>query len=111
MSPLPSPTRRYPFSKGVQTERTAVARREVIDHQLSELKDELAKVRARWEQEKKAIDAIRARQKAQEDLLLELEAAERRGDLARASELKYGALKAGEAQLKAARRGRVKKDW
>ena len=86
-----------------ETERTAVARREVIDRQLGELKDELAGVRARWEQEKQAIDAIRALQKTQEDLLLELEAAERRGDLARASELKYGALKAGEQKLEAAR--------
>ncbi|MBK9776624.1 MAG: AAA family ATPase [bacterium] len=86
-----------------ETERTAVARRELIDRQLGELKDDLGQVRARWEQEKKAIDAIRALQKSQEGLLLELETAERRGDLARASELKYGGMKGVEAQLAAAR--------
>jgi ATP-dependent Clp protease ATP-binding subunit ClpB len=86
-----------------ETERTAVSRREVIDHQLSELRDDLGKVRARWEQEKKAIDGIRTLQKEQENLLLEMEGAERRGDLARASELKYGGLKAGEQNLVVAR--------
>jgi ATP-dependent Clp protease ATP-binding subunit ClpB len=86
-----------------ETERTAVARRELIDRQLGELRDDLGKVRARWEQEKKAIDAIRTLQKEQEHLLLELETAERRGDLARASELKYGGMKGLESQLAAAR--------
>ena len=60
-------------------------------------------MRARWEQEKAAIDVIRGLQKEQEQLLLELEAAERRGDLARASELKYGGMKAVDARRAAAR--------
>ena len=86
-----------------ETERTAVARRELIDRQRAELGDDLGKVRARWEQEKSAIDAIRGLQKEQEGLLLELESAERRGDLARASELKNGGMKAIESQLAEAR--------
>ena len=86
-----------------ETERTAVARRELIDRQRSELGDDLSRVRARWEQEKAAIDVIRALQKEQEALLLELETAERRGDLARASELKYGGMKGVDARLAAAR--------
>jgi ATP-dependent Clp protease ATP-binding subunit ClpB len=73
-----------------ETEKSAVARREVIDGQIAELRDELSRVRARWEEEKRAIDAIRALQAEQEQVLLRTEQAERAGDLARASELKYG---------------------
>jgi ATP-dependent Clp protease ATP-binding subunit ClpB len=74
-----------------ETDRSAVSRREVIDHQITEMRDELDQVTARWEMEKEAIDKIRGLQKQQENLQLEMEAAERRGDLARASELKYSA--------------------
>ncbi|MBE0567329.1 MAG: AAA family ATPase, partial [Krumholzibacteria bacterium] len=86
-----------------ETDRSAVARRETIDRHLAELRDALDEVKARWQQEKTAIEAIRTLQKEQEDLLLAMEAAERRGDLAKASELKYGASKDLERRLVAAR--------
>ncbi len=73
-----------------ETDRGAVTRRETIDHQLVELREDLAKLRARWEEEKEAIDGIRKLQEQIERLGVEMEAAERRGDLARAAELKYG---------------------
>jgi ATP-dependent Clp protease ATP-binding subunit ClpB len=78
-----------------EKDRTAVGRREVIAEQIVGLRDELDQVKARWEQEKEAIDHIRALQARQENLVLEMETAERNGDLARASELKYG----GQSQL------------
>ena len=86
-----------------ETDRSAVARRETIDRHLAELRDELGQVQARWQQEKAAIEAIRALQKEQENLILEMEAAERRGDLAKASELKYSGLKSLDKRLAAAR--------
>ncbi len=86
-----------------ETDRSAVARRETIDRHLAELRDELGQVQARWQQEKAAIEVIRTLQKEQENLLLEMEAAERRGDLAKASELKYSGLKSLEKRLAAAR--------
>ncbi len=85
-----------------EKDKSAVARREVIDHQIAEHRDQLAQVKARWEQEKEAIDGIRTLQKEQENLQLEMEAAERRGDLARASELKYSAQQAVEKKIKQA---------
>jgi len=85
-----------------ETDRSAVVRRQAIDKQIADLRDELDQVQARWEQEKEAIDAIRALQKMQEDLVLETDAAERRGDLARASELKYGSQAALAQELQAA---------
>ena len=73
-----------------ETDRHAVNRREHIERQIAELDDELSGLRARWEREKEAIDAIRTVQEELERLGMEIERAERRGDLARASELKYG---------------------
>jgi len=73
-----------------ETEQTAVARREVIDGRIAELSDDLVAVKTRWEEEKKAIDRIRTIQAEQDRLQLAMDQAERNGDLARASELKYG---------------------
>jgi ATP-dependent Clp protease ATP-binding subunit ClpB len=78
-----------------ETDRSAVSRREGIDRQIAELEDELSQVKARWQEEREAIDRIRELQSEQEKLQLEMESAERAGDLARASELKYG----GQADL------------
>ncbi len=86
-----------------ETDRSAVTRRETIEHQISELRDQLDKVTARWQMEKEAIDKIRTLQKQQDELLHEMEKAEREGDLARASELKYSAQATLEADISAAR--------
>jgi ATP-dependent Clp protease ATP-binding subunit ClpB len=86
-----------------ETEKSAVGRREAIDQQIAELQDDLAHVRARWEEEKRAIDRIRALQAEQEQLQLQMEQAERAGDLARASELKYGETTRLAGELEQAR--------
>ena len=65
--------------------------------------EELTAVKARWEEEKRAIDRIRALQAEQEQVQLAMEQAERQGDLARASELKYGETVRLEADLVRAR--------
>jgi len=84
-----------------EKEKTAVVRREVIDGQIIDLRDRLDKVKARWEQEKEVIDRIRELQTRQENMVLEMESAEREGDLARASELKYSGQARLEAEIKA----------
>ena len=86
-----------------ETDKSAVARREVIDHQRTELGEDLQKVKARWQEEKEAIDGIRKLQAQLERLGVAMEAAERRSDLATASELKYGQKVQLEAQVKEAR--------
>ncbi len=88
---------------GEETEKSAVARREAIERQLVELREQLARLRARWEEEKSAIDDIRKLQEQLERLGFEMEAAERQGDLARAAELKYGRRAQLEAQIERAR--------
>ncbi|MBD3222560.1 AAA domain-containing protein, partial [bacterium] len=90
-----------------ETEPSAVGRREVIGEQIAELDDQLTAVRARWEEEKRAIDRIREVQAAQDRLQTDMEQAERAGDLARASELKYGESTRLAAELQAAREALV----
>ncbi len=90
-----------------ETEATAVGRREVIGEQIAELEDRLIAIRARWEEEKRAIDRIREVQAAQDRLQTDMEQAERSGDLARASELKYGESMRLAAELDAARQALV----
>jgi len=82
-----------------ETDKSAVARRELIDRQITELRDQWDQLKARWEQEKEAIDQIRELQKEHENLVLEMERAEREGNLAHASELKYGGQAALEAEI------------
>jgi len=86
-----------------ETDKAAVARREAIERQIAELDEELDGLRARWEREKEGIDAIRAVKEEQDRLALEIERAERSGDLARASELKYGRSRELAAELERAR--------
>jgi ATP-dependent Clp protease ATP-binding subunit ClpB len=86
-----------------EKDKSAVGRREAIERQINELSDELQALKARWQQEKEAIDGIRKLQEEQEQLSLEIEASERRGDLARASELKYGQKVELDRRIAAAR--------
>ena len=85
-----------------EKDKSAVVRRQVIDSQIIDLRDELDKVKARWEQEKEAIDRIRTLQTRQENMVQEMETAQRNGDLARASELKYSAQAQVEAEIRQA---------
>ncbi|MBU1072100.1 AAA family ATPase, partial [bacterium] len=86
-----------------ETEKQAVARRKSIERQLAEMQDELETIKARWEQEKEVIDGIRKLQEEQERLGTEIEDAQRVGDLARASQLKYGRARELAAESEAAR--------
>jgi ATP-dependent Clp protease ATP-binding subunit ClpB len=86
-----------------EKDKSAVARREAIDRQINELRDELQGLKARWQQEKEAIDEIRRLQEEQEQLGQKMEEAERQGDLAKASELKYGRKAELEKQIVRAR--------
>ena len=86
-----------------EKDKAAVARREAIDRQINQLNDQLQRVKARWREEKEAIDKIRELQGKQEQIGLQIEAAQRQGDLARASELKYATAQELERHLVTAR--------
>ena len=80
------------------------ARAQELDKELAELSEELGRLRAQWENEKKQIEQTRAMQKRLDDLRIELEQAKGRGEYERASRLEYGEIPALEKQIEAATR-------
>ena len=70
-----------------------------LDKDIGELSGERDAMRLRWDDEKKKIGGIRELKKKVEELKLEADRKMRDGDLASASEIKYGRLIAAEKQL------------
>ncbi|MDB5717830.1 MAG: ATP-dependent chaperone ClpB [Sphingomonas bacterium] len=82
-----------------ETDRASRDRLETLEYDLSELEQQSSELTQRWQGEK---DKIQAEAKLKEQLdaaRLELEQAQRRGDLARAGELSYGVIPGLERQL------------
>ena len=63
-----------------------------LEKELAELKETRTGLAAQWQQEKTAIQEVRAKKEELEQLRLEVEKAQRSGDYARASELQYGRI-------------------
>src|ERR1700731_1195370 len=63
-----------------------------LDKEVAELKETSAQLKAQWQSEKQVIERSRKLQEQIENLKLELEQAQRQGDLAKASEIQYGRL-------------------
>ncbi|MBR5270484.1 MAG: ATP-dependent chaperone ClpB [Anaerotignum sp.] len=63
-----------------------------IQKELAEMRDEFAALQAKWQNEKDAIGIVQKLREEIEDVNAEIEAAERKYDLNRAAELKYGKL-------------------
>jgi ATP-dependent Clp protease ATP-binding subunit ClpB len=80
----------------------SLQRLERLRADLADRREQLSQLTARWQQEKQAIDAIRALKEELETLRGESERAERDGDLGRAAELRYGRIPALEKQLEEA---------
>ena len=70
-----------------------------IEKEVGELKARSAELRAQWEREKKEVNAVKELKEKIEKTRLDSEAAERRGDLEKAAELRYGQLHALEREL------------
>jgi ATP-dependent Clp protease ATP-binding subunit ClpB len=75
-----------------ETDRVSRDRLERIEEELAALHEEMDGMKAHWEQEKSAIDRLRALKAEIEQAKGEAERAERDGDLAKAAELRYGRL-------------------
>ena len=71
-----------------------------IEEELAGLHEEMDGMKAHWEQEKEAIDALRAQKAEIERARGEADRAERDGDLNRAAELRYGRLVELEKNLR-----------
>jgi len=72
-----------------------------IEKDLADLRENSAQQKAQWQSEKKVIDEQRKLQEQLEQLKIDLERAQRRGDLSEASEIQYGHIPAATRELEA----------
>jgi ATP-dependent Clp protease ATP-binding subunit ClpB len=92
----------------LEIERTSLAkekdsaskeRLKLIDKTLADLKDKSKALTAQWQNEKAAVNAVSVVQSQIEQAKIELEKAQRTGDLNKASELQYGRIPELETKL------------
>ena len=89
---------------GKESDRASFTRLENIEKELSELKETNSRMRAQWENEKKAITEVKGTKQQIEEVKLQIEDAEQRYDLEKLAQLKYGALPELEKKLEAEQR-------
>jgi ATP-dependent Clp protease ATP-binding subunit ClpA len=70
-----------------------------LDKELADLKDKSKALTAQWQNEKAAVNAVSVVQSQLEQAKIELEKAQRTGDLSKASELQYGKIPELEKKL------------
>jgi len=91
--------------KQLEIEREAIKREndqkklEQLNAEIANLKEESKELRAKWSSEKSLIDKIQQSKIEIEDLKYQAEKAEREGDYGRVAEIRYGKVKAAEAQI------------
>jgi ATP-dependent Clp protease ATP-binding subunit ClpB len=82
-----------------ETDQASRDRLERIERELSVVKEEATRLKSQWLNEKGEIDKVRELTARTEKLRLELEQAQRKGDLGRASEIQYGLLPEAQRQV------------
>ena len=88
---------RHALSK--ETDVASRGRREAIEAELAELREQSSGMKAHWEAEKEAIGKIRGLKQQIEEAKVQSERAEREAELQRAAELRYGVIPGLEKQL------------
>src|ERR687886_1054462 len=83
----------------VGTDETAGQRREEIERELAELREQAAGMRAQWQREKEQAEGHGAIRKRLDEARVELDRAEREVDYQRAAELRHGEIPELEQQL------------
>jgi ATP-dependent Clp protease ATP-binding subunit ClpB len=84
-----------------ETDKASVERLGKLEKELANLKEEQTRLQAQWQQEKDDISGTSSLKEQLEQARLELQAAERAGDYARASELQYGRIPELEKRIHA----------
>jgi ATP-dependent Clp protease ATP-binding subunit ClpB len=82
-----------------ETDANSLARLDVIERELSTLKEQINSLRARWQQERGAITRISELKKQMEALRFEAEEQTRKGQLDRAAQIQYGELPRLQGEL------------
>jgi len=84
-----------------ETDKASQERLQKLEKELADLKEQQRALTAHWEEEKGAIHKSAALKEELDGLRHDVEAAQRHGDFARASELQYGRIPALEAEIRA----------
>jgi len=84
-----------------ETDPLSRGRLDEISREIARLNEEMSTLRAHWENEKRAIQSIRDAKLKIEEANQQMADAERKGDLGRAAELKYGTVPALQKELEA----------
>jgi ATP-dependent Clp protease ATP-binding subunit ClpB len=92
-----------------EKDRASKERLKKIEEELSGLKEKSTALKAEWQKEKGVIDEQRKWKEELDSLRTELERAQRRGELGRASEIQYGRIPELEKKLAEAAAGEEKK--
>ena len=82
-----------------ETDAASAERREALERELAELKERSAEMKALWQAEKQAIDAVSQIKERVEQARVEVERAEREADYERAPQLRYREIPELERQL------------
>src|SRR5687767_13715498 len=82
-----------------EKDEASVARREAIERDLADLREQSTEMKARWQQEKEAIARVQQLKERLEQAHRDAERAEREADLQRAAELRYGEIPELEREL------------
>src|SRR5712671_2522197 len=82
-----------------ETDTLSKGRLDEIQKDIGALNEEMSALKAHWENEKKAIQGIREVKQKLEDANQQMTEAERKGDLGKAAELKYGVVPALQRDL------------
>jgi ATP-dependent Clp protease ATP-binding subunit ClpB len=88
-----------------EKDRASVERLERLEKELANLKEDMARLQAQWQQEKDAIKGTSDLKQQLEDARQELAIAQRAGDYAKASELQYGRIPELERRIQEAEGG------
>ncbi len=75
-----------------ESDEASKARLDALEAELAELRERSGEMKARWQNEKEAIEAIKAAKARLEETTREAERAERDADLERAAKLRYGEI-------------------
>ena len=78
---------------------SSIERKQKLEKELKETEEECSKMTAKWNEEKKKIDEVKELKQKLEQYRNELDLSQRKGDLSRASELKYGIIPNIEKQI------------
>jgi ATP-dependent Clp protease ATP-binding subunit ClpB len=82
-----------------ESDKASMERLAKVEKEIAELREASAGMKAHWQQEKDAIQKIRATKEQIEQARFQVDEVTRRGDLGKAAELRYGTLPGLEKQL------------